>query len=50
MKPLERVFSPEGALARAIPGYRERSQQVEMLKKRAVKLGLQIVEIQTHGA
>jgi transposase len=29
---------------------RYRSQQVEMLKKRAVKLGLQIVEIQTHGA
>jgi ATP-dependent DNA helicase DinG len=32
MKPLERVFSPGGALAGAIPGYRERSQQVEMAR------------------
>ncbi|HYR35884.1 MAG TPA: ATP-dependent DNA helicase [Burkholderiales bacterium] len=30
MKSLEQVFSPEGALAGAIPGYRERGQQVEM--------------------
>ena len=30
MKPLEQVFSPDGALAGAIPGYRERNQQVEM--------------------
>src|SRR5438874_9265249 len=30
MKSLEQVFSPEGALASAIPGYRERAQQVEM--------------------
>jgi ATP-dependent DNA helicase DinG len=30
MKSLEDVFSPEGALAGAIPGYRERAQQVEM--------------------
>jgi ATP-dependent DNA helicase DinG len=30
MKSLEHVFSPEGALAGAIPGYRERLQQVEM--------------------
>src|SRR5437899_8484279 len=27
---LERVCSPEGALAEAIPGYRERPQQLEM--------------------
>src|SRR5258706_13587524 len=30
MSSLERVFSPEGALAEAIPGYRERPQQLEM--------------------
>src|SRR5512132_2274992 len=30
MQSLERVFSPEGALAEAIPGYRERPQQLEM--------------------
>ena len=30
MKSLEQVFSPDGALAGAIPGYRERNQQVEM--------------------
>src|SRR5438445_3639679 len=30
MSSLERVFSPEGALAQAIPGYRERPQQLEM--------------------
>jgi len=30
MKPLERVFAAGGALASAIPGYRERVQQVEM--------------------
>jgi ATP-dependent DNA helicase DinG len=30
MKSLERVFSPEGALAGAIPGYRKRPEQVEM--------------------
>jgi hypothetical protein len=29
---------------------RYRSQQVELLKKRAAKLGLQMVEIQTIGA
>ena len=30
MKSLEQVFSPEGALAGAIPGYRRRAEQVEM--------------------
>src|SRR3954469_15510681 len=30
MSSLERVFAPEGALAEAIPGYRERPQQLEM--------------------
>src|SRR5438094_7420291 len=30
MSSLERVFSPEGALAEAIPGYRGRPQQLEM--------------------
>src|SRR5437870_6955145 len=30
MKSLEQVFSPEGALAEAIPGYRRRAEQVEM--------------------
>src|SRR2546422_5694909 len=30
MKSLEQLFSPEGALAGAIPGYRKRPEQVEM--------------------
>ena len=30
MKSLEQLFSPEGALAGAIPGYRKRTEQVEM--------------------
>src|SRR5216117_2833631 len=30
MKSLEQLFSPEGALAGAIPGYRRRAEQVEM--------------------
>ena len=30
MKSLEELFSPEGALAGAIPGYRKRPEQVEM--------------------
>ena len=30
MKSLEQLFSPEGALAGAIPGYRKRAEQVEM--------------------
>jgi len=30
MKSLEQVFSPEGALAGAIPGYRKRAEQVQM--------------------
>ena len=30
MNDLDRVFSPKGELASAIPGYRERPQQLEM--------------------
>ena len=32
MSSLDELFAPEGALARAMPGYRRRSEQVEMAK------------------
>ena len=38
MADLQRIFSPDGPLARAIPGYRLRPQQVEMAERIAAAI------------